>query len=290
MSNKFPILTRIVASATLLAAGPVAAAPPIWMVEDADSTVYMMGTIHLMREDGAWRTKAFEEAFAQADEVWLEILGAGNAAELGPLVLRHGMSPDEPLSEILPDEDLALLEAALEPYGIPLESMDGMRPWFAAIQLATLPLLEAGFDPAMSLDLMIEGEAQEAGKRLQAFETAEEQISMLAGLSEDEQIEMLRQTLIEFEAAGDTLVTQVEAWIDGDLAALEEAIAEAYAVAPEFHEALFIERNIAFVDDIEEILTGKGTTLIAVGLGHFVGEGSIPDVLEERGFTVEVLD
>lgn len=267
--------------------GPALASPPLWVIEHERATVYMVGTIHLMREEVEWRTPAFDEAFEEADTVWLELLGADDAETIGAAMLEYALSPDLPLSERLDADDLELLESALEPYGIPLDSIDDFRPWFAALQLTTLPLQAAGFDPQYSLDLVIESEAEATGKALHAFETAEEQLLMLSGMSEEVQLEMLRQTAADMQDAGEALVEQVDAWVAGDLDALAAAVDETYAMAPEFHDRLFVQRNIAFADTIEEILSGEGVTLVAVGLGHFVGDGSIPQLLEDRGYEIE---
>lgn len=273
------------AGAVLAALSPAVAAPPLWVLEEGEATIYMMGTIHMMREDDDWRGPAFEAAFAEADSVWLEILGASEATMLSALVSQYGMSPERPLSETLGDADLALLETALEGYDIAPETIDSLRPWLAAVQLTAVPLLEAGLEPEHSVDLVIEAEAEAAGKSLFAFETAEEQILTLAEMSEEAQIEMLRGTLQDMIEGSAYFLEQVDLWLAGDLDALE---AEAGAIETEFDEAVFLDRNIRFADAIEAMLEEPGVTLIAVGLGHFIGPDSIPDLLEQRGYSVEV--
>ncbi|WP_164730433.1 TraB/GumN family protein [Pelagibacterium montanilacus] len=278
----------LLAGTVSMIGGAALAEPPLWVIEEEDATVYMVGTIHLMRDGAAWRTEAFDAAFEAADVVWLELAGAGDPEAMVPDIMERALSPEASLSERLEADDFALLEDALETYGVPIEAINHVQPWFAALQLTTIPLVEAGFDPANSLDLLIEAEAEDAGKRILAFETVEEQIETLAGMSEEAQIEMLRQTLLDIRNSGDAMVEQVDAWADGDLDALAESIEQAYVTAPEFHDRLFTQRNIGFADQIEEIVADGGTALVAVGLGHFVGEGSIPELLEARGYEVEL--
>jgi uncharacterized protein YbaP (TraB family) len=42
-------------------AGPPAR-PALWALSDADTAIYLFGTIHLLPDDMQWRTKAFDDA------------------------------------------------------------------------------------------------------------------------------------------------------------------------------------------------------------------------------------
>lgn len=268
--------------------GTALAQPPIWVVEHEDAKVYMVGTIHLLRADSEWRTDAFDAAFEEAEEVWLEIANLDQDPELARIVMQLGMAPDQPLDTLLTEDELTRLGEILEPRGLPIETFLPLRPWFAALQLTTLPLQDAGFDFANAIDLVIAREAREAGKPIYGFETASEQLSMMAGMPDDVQLEMLRQTLEHFDSAMDELIEQLDLWIAGDMQALEAAIDESYEMVPELYDTLFVQRNHGFVDGIEDILSGGGVALVAVGLGHFAGRESIPEILEDRGYTVEL--
>src|SRR5690606_26053539 len=101
------------------------------------------------------------------------------------------------------------------------------------------------------------------------------------------QLEVLRETIVEYEEAREDLVVQLESWIGGDLTGLEAETAEIGREVGALYEVLFVDRNHGFVDGIEDILAGEGTALVAVGLGHYVGPDSIPALLEERGYSVE---
>ncbi|RDE10313.1 TraB/GumN family protein [Pelagibacterium lacus] len=261
--------------------------PPIWVVRDDDSTVYMVGTVHMMREGVAWQSTAVADVLAEADELWLEIPDLTPPDNLGGMIMRLGFSPDQPLSSRLSAEELAGLEAILDEHQIPLESFDSLRPWFAYLQITSLVMLDAGFDPQSGIDVQIKAQAEAQGMPVYGFETFDEQFDLLSGMPDKVQLEVLRQTIADYEESQAELVEQLEGWIGGDLGVLEEGTAEIAAELPEFYEALFVERNVGFVDGIEEILAGSGTALVAVGLGHYVGPDSIPAMLEARGYTVE---
>lgn len=288
---RFPRLTGLVVnlSVGLLLAAPALAAPPIWVVQGEQATVYLFGTIHLLPAGTEWRTEAFDEVFEQADAVWLEITDTHEGdPEIDALVSVHGVSPDRPLTSVLSEKDLALMEQALEPYSVSVTDVDHLRPWYAALMLSGLPLGLVGFDTAEGVDVVIEAEAEAAGKPLHAFETLEEQIMVLAGLSEEVQIAFLRETLREMPVAAELLLGQIEHWVEGDIGRIEDYTGEYGAVHPEVYEAMFTARNHRFADVIEKLLRGEGVVLAAFGVGHMVGEDSVPDILARRGHTVEV--
>ena len=271
-------------------AAPLAAQtpePPIWVLEDENSTIYMIGTVHMMRDGVDWESPQLAEILDQADSVWLELDSFEPPANLFGLIMASGMSPDRPLSSLLDDEEMAGLQTILDDHGVPLDSFDGLRAWYAYLQISALMLVEAGFDPEGGIDMHIKARADAMGTPVMGFETFEEQFETLSGMDEEVQLDVLRQTIIEYEDAKTELVEQLEGWIDGDLSTLETETAEIAQELGGFYEVLFAERNQGFADGIEDILSGKGTTLVAVGLGHYVGPDSIPEILAERGYTIE---
>lgn len=275
---------------TMAAAGPVAAQqpePPVWIVEDEDSIVYMVGTVHVSRDGLDWRSSGYDEAIAQADAVWLEIPDFNPPDNVMALISEHAMSPDQPLTAHLSEEHTQQLEQILAEHGIPLESFEDLAPWYAYLQITGLLLQASGFDPALGIDVAIRAEAEERGLPIHGFESFESQFMMLAEMPEDMQVEILVQTIEEYDQAVEELYLQLESWISGDLSDLEAMTADMADEMSEFYQTLFAARNETFVDGIEEILAGEGTTLVAVGLGHYVGPDSIPAILEERGYTVE---
>ena len=76
------LLRRAVAAlglATLLLAGPAAARtqeahPALWSVSDADTTIYLFGTIHLLPDDYQWQTPKLHQAVEGSQELVIETI------------------------------------------------------------------------------------------------------------------------------------------------------------------------------------------------------------------------
>ncbi len=263
--------------------------PALWVIRDADSTLYLFGTVHLLRPTTAWGTERVDAAFDSADRLVLEISNPDDQAAVIPLVQQHGISLATPLSSLLTPEEIAALDTAARTIGLSAARMDPFRPWFAALTLAVAPLAKAGYDPASGVEPILKARAEAAGKPVGGFETIDEQIRILAGFSEGDQLEFLRSTLEDFETATVDLDRLVDAWATGDVEAIEAiGVRPMREAGKELYEALLVRRNMRWADEIQTMLRGSGSVFIAVGAAHLAGDDSVQEILERRGVNVEV--
>lgn len=263
--------------------------PALWVIKDADSTLYLFGTVHLLRPTTAWGTERVDAAFDSAEKIVLEISNPDDQAAVIPLIQQHGLSLATPLSSLLNAEEIAALDTAARTLGLSAAQMDPFRPWFAALTLSVAPLAKAGYDPASGVELILKARAEAAGKPISGFETIDEQIRILAGFPEEEQLAFLRSTLEDFETATVDLDKLVEAWAAGDVEAIETLGVEPMRESGEaLYQALLVRRNTNWADQIQTMLDGSGTVFIAVGAAHLAGDDSVQEILERRGVDVEV--
>lgn len=271
-------------------AAPVAAAPALWVVRDTDSTLYLFGTLHFLRPDTTWRDARIDAAFDSASELVLEIADANDTSAVMPLIQSHGLSPERPLSSLLTTAELAQLDTAARSMGQSAAQMDPMRPWLATVMLSAAPTLRAGYAPDSGVDLALRAAALAEDKKVSGFETPDVQIRMLSGFPEAGQLVGLRRALDAFDAAPVELEALVEAWVRGDIDAIDaNTVAPMRARSERLYQSLLVERNQDWVDHIQTRLEGAGTTFIAVGVLHLTGEDSVQRQLASRGILVERL-
>lgn len=278
------------------AAAPVGEAaapadPALWVVRDADSTIYLFGTVHLLRPGISWRAADVDAALASSDEVWLEIADVDDPSAAAPLIQRYGLAPaDKPLSSLLTDADRAALDSAARSIGGSAAMFEPFRPWLAALQVSVAAVVRAGYDPASGVDPQIKAAAVAAGKPVKGLETMEQQFGFFAGLSDETQVAFLRQALDTYGDAPTELDRMVAAWASGDVEGLDRVVlAEMKADFPDVYKVLLIDRNADWTGQIETLLQGSGTTFIAVGAAHLAGEDSVQSMLAARGVAVERL-
>jgi uncharacterized protein YbaP (TraB family) len=278
-----------VLAAATLAALPAAADPALWVIRDKDSTLYLLGTVHVLKPDTVWRTPAIDKALAEADELWIEV-DTDDTAAMAPLVRKYGLDPANPLSSKLTPEQKARLDGAAASMGATGAAFEPLRPWMAGLQLSIGPLMKAGYDPASGVEAKLKGAAREAGKPIRTLESLEQQISFFGDLPPAVEMAFLLSALDEMDSGPAMLDALVAAWSAGDVQALNDLmVVEMAADYPELYEALLVRRNRDWAGQIQTMLAGDGVSVIAVGAAHLVGDDSVQALLEKRGVKVERL-
>jgi uncharacterized protein YbaP (TraB family) len=261
--------------------------PALWVIRDADSTLYLFGTVHVLRPETPWGSAKVDAALDRADRVILEISNPDDQSAIQPLIQQYGISPARPLSSLLTPEEVTRLDDAARTIGATAAQLDPLRPWLVGLTLSMAPLIKAGYDPQSGVELILKARAEAAGKPVGGLETIDKQVSILAGLSEETQLAFLRATLEEVDNASVELDALVGAWATGDVASIERiGVAELRDQSEEIYQALLVRRNADWAGQIQTLLAGSGTVFIAVGSAHLVGEDSVRAILEERGVEV----
>jgi len=272
----------------LLAAFPAAAEPALWKVQGPHATVYLFGTVHVLKPGTRWRSQKIEAAFKASDVLWEEVKDSDDAEAIQPLVLKYGLDLSKPLSSKLDDAGRAKLAAAEASLNLPQAQLEALRPWMAGLTLTVLPTLKAGYDPKSGADLTLKAMAAEQAKPMQAFETMEQQVRFFADLPQPLEVEYLLSTLDDVSKGTGELDALVDAWEAGDTKKLEALLnSDLKDHYPDLYRILLAQRNQAFADQIETLLKGEGVVFVAVGAGHLVGPDSVQADLAKHGVRSE---
>lgn len=265
-------------------------APLLYVVRDADSTMYLYGTVHVRPRGADWGNDRVRAAIDESSEVWTELMMTPEAdQQTQVLAMRLGAAePGRPLSSWLTPEENASLNAVTTRLGIPQGALEGYRPWLAALTLTLAPLMQAGYDPASGVDRSIDVYSDNAGKTMRALETPEQQLTFFATLSPEAQREMLREAIHESESITTMIGEMSTAWEQGDERALERTVIDDTRVEyPELYQMLFVDRNNAWMTELTREMEGSGVDFIAVGAGHIIGSDGLVAQFRARGYRVE---
>ena len=286
--RRLPFLTAAIAAALALA-GPARADPPMWIVRDADSTIVLFGSVHVLPPGETWRTAALDDALAHADDLWFEIpLNEAGQAEVGrQVVARSLLPPGETLTRHLPDAIAARLQRTAVRLGLYGPGLERLRPWMAELTLSLAADIRAGGQTDNGVEHRIDATTPGSVPRL-AMETVAAQVDALAGGPETDQIASLAETLRDLEEEPDNYQRTVAAWLAGDVVALDaEALEPMRRATPGVYDRVITQRNRRWVEIIRRRLAGSGHTVIVVGVGHLIGPGSVPALLRAEGVTVD---
>jgi len=282
------LLVGVASVVALGAAAPAMAEPALWAIKDKDSTIYLFGTIHVLKPDTQWRSPAIDKALNDSGDLTIEVLGAEDPAVMQPLVLKYGVDQATPLSKKLSPEDYKRIQVLAQGAGVPPQALEVMRPWLASISLAMLPIMKAGYDPRSGVEQVVQAQMKAAGKPATSLETAEQQIRFFADMSTKVEVEMLKSTLDDAEEGPAKIDKMVTAWASGDTKELEtEFVTEMKKDYADVYEVLLTDRNIAWSKQLKTKLAGSGVSFIAVGAGHLVGPDSVQAQLAKLGIKAE---
>ncbi|MBC9034042.1 TraB/GumN family protein [Sphingomonas sp. JC676] len=256
--------------------------PALWVVKDEDTTIYLFGTVHVLKPGLSWFDEAVKAAFDKSDEVVLEMIQPDQAT-MGSLVMKTALNIGGPtITEQLPADKRAAYAKALTDSGIAPSDLDPFHPWYAAVALSVLPLRKLGYDPESGAEAMITASAKAAGKQLVGLETAEQQIGYFAALPDTLQVKFLVSTVDDYPKLGDELGKMITSWAAGDPETLGKTMNEGLRETPEIGKILLTDRNARWADWIDKRLAKPGTVFVAIGAGHLAGDDSVQAFLAKR--------
>lgn len=275
-------------TAILLLATPAAAEPPVWTVRDADSTLVLFGSVHVLPADLDWRPDALDTALAHADDLWFETpVDTANDAEASAAAQAKGYLPEgQSLSALLTPEGRTRLDRVCGRLGISPAGVDRLRPWYADVTLGVVALMQQGATVTTGVERTLANAAPGAKRR--AFETSTDQIGFFADAPLADQLASLEDTLKQIDEDPAYYDRLIDAWARGDTKAIEDlGLTSMKQVSVYLYDRLIVQRNRRWVETITERMKGSGETVIVVGVGHLVGPDSVPALLRARGFAVE---
>jgi uncharacterized protein YbaP (TraB family) len=291
MMRRFALVLALVAVASTAAMGADTGTNHdktfMWRVERGETTVYLLGSIHAMKEDSYPLPAVIEQAFAESEVVVFEIDSDEMTAAAFQMLSAGTLTGDRTLESVVGPSVWAKFADRMREAGMSPSMCASMKPWMAALTLTAFEMTKAGYLPSAGIDTYFTGRAKDAGKERMALETVDFQVSLFADLTDDQNMAFLTYTLSDLE----TLVPELDRlsadWRDGNVSAIEEFLLEGFEEFPDLFDKLVINRNRAWLESIEKVLAGDRDAMVVVGAMHLVGDEGLVHLLRERGHTVE---
>lgn len=272
-------------------AGDQAHPVTLWRVAGETNSVYLLGSIHLLRKEDHPLPIVIGHAYDDADVVVMELdMDDMDPAYAQAAFNRAGVMTDgTTLRDLMGDEAYAQADQAAAQIDIPLDMLSQSEPWLAAMTVELMMLYRIGFNPLLGVEMTITQRATSDGKPIEGLETIDEQLSFLDGLPIEAQREMLLQVLTEGAAMSEQIDDLIQAWHHGDTAALAEGLLNSIGKQDELNEVLVDSRNRRWASVIATWLDDEQDYLVVVGALHLVGANGVPALLENRGFGIHQL-
>jgi uncharacterized protein YbaP (TraB family) len=261
----------------------------VWKISKDGNSLFLGGSVHLLRAQDLPMPAAFDDAYDQAATLVLE---ADVDRMSDPAMLQYQedaltLPEGQTLQTVLEEAVYQRLETAI---GGPaaLGAISRYKPSVVinSLQLAYLQAFGFTEDGA---DFYYLAKAKEDDKARDFLEDITVQIDMLSSMAEGSENEYVSAALDEilFYANGvDALVSE---WKAGTAALLEASLDAQKATWPAIHQTTVVDRNTAWLPKIEEYLTTEPVEFVIVGLAHVHGEDGLLIQLQDKGYAIEQL-
>jgi uncharacterized protein YbaP (TraB family) len=246
------------ASLLVTTASPPSALPPhpaMWVVRDADTTVYLFGTFHALDPNTRWFEGSVRNAFASADELVLET--------------------------VIPESRPAVTVSAAR-YQSP--AIDTGGSFLASTRMA----LSAGKDQGMRFELgadaTLKRAAEVSGKPILGLETLRSQFALFQRVpSSPRQPSAGPQSAAAMDKLATTMGIMQESWSQGDGDVFAGMLDDMRMASPQTYRMMFVQRNALWAQWVSRRLQRPGIAFVAVGAGHLSGSDSVQNKLAMLG-------
>lgn len=284
-SRRFLLSAILLCLITLSAANAL----PLWEIQGTENRIRLLGSIHFLRSQDFPLPKAITDAYHEADVVVMELdLSALDPFEIQQIIQRLSIDPRgrnlEALMGARAYQQAHELAAKLD---IDLGTFMLYEPWFAALQIAQLRLMQLGFDGNHGVDAYFTRQAVQDRKKIRGLETLEFQLDSMDSLPPKTQKEFLLQTLEDAADAEETMDAVVKAWKAGDTVKLETELMVGLDAQPELYERILVQRNKNWASSILALIDDSQDYLIIVGTLHLVGDDSLLRMIEDAGYAMQ---
>tara|TARA_B110000208_G_scaffold35633_1_gene47161 strand:- start:955 stop:1806 length:852 start_codon:yes stop_codon:yes gene_type:complete len=263
----------------------------VWLVQAEDHTVYLGGTVHLLRAADYPLPDEYGEAYAASASLVFEtdLSSMSDLSVQAKLLQQLRYDDGESLKTVLNEEAYSVLEAYTGSIGLPLAMLEQFKPGMIVSTLQIMEFQRIGFTP-QGVDAYFNTLAMSDGKPLGQLETIDAQIGFLASMGEGNESEFILLSLKDLEDTVEVMDDMIAAWRIGDNDALSELfVTDMLEQAPEIYDSLLKQRNLNWLPQLEDMLESPEIEFVLVGAAHLVGPDGLLAMLQAKGYQISQL-
>ncbi|HWU34826.1 MAG TPA: TraB/GumN family protein [Methylovorus sp.] len=284
ISYSITVTARVLVALGLFAVTSVQAAdrPLLWQLQAPGGKVsYLFGTVHTDDARVNDFAPAVLTALGDVDVFMMETLPPKDQSVY--------LNPDQQLQERLSAAELEQVRALAEVHAIGSMAMQ-MKPWLLAV-VFDLPKPQGPY----TQDIQLYAKARDLGREVKGLETAEEHFGLLDGLSQEEQMGMLRAVLKRSQRDKERdYELLINAYLKGDPARIVDI--DTRMTGNLLPPALWAKLRIKLLDDRNDLMAPRidaeareKSVFVAVGAAHLAGKRGLLAQLQKAGYTLKRL-
>src|SRR4051794_22226805 len=237
---------------------PLADEPAMFVVRDADTTIYIFGTFHALDGQSQWFGNRVRNAFEQSNELVLETV-----------------IPEQPMPMMRPTP------------GFRPPAVAPSASFLATTRMAISAGRSQGMQVGNGADMVLRHIAEAEGKPVEGLETLQAQLDMFNRMPSAQAASAPRAgqpvDANPMQGLSKAMADMQSAWKRGDQTVFARMLEQLNSASPDTYRMMFTERNARWADWIRARMQAPGTVFVAVGAGHLAGKDSLLVRLAERG-------
>lgn len=255
----------------------------LWKASTGKATVWLAGSIHVLRESDYPLPEPWRRAWDDAAIVVMETKpgSSENPDVQKESIALSSLPAGQSIDSLLSKETKSALAAWCTESGVAIDSFRQSKPWMASLRIGMTTLDRLGFSAARGIERHLG--ARIGSRRTVGLETTAESLGILDSLSPMEQDQLVATAIRDARTAPTRIAQLAEAWHEGDAASLDALLREGFKDFPQLRRRLIDDRNAAWLPKIRSLLNGSENAIVIVGSGHLAGPDSLVDLLAKEG-------
>ncbi len=284
------IICALLISFNLLACSAFAESS-VWKISKGKDYFYLGGTIHLLTAEDHPLPGEFNAAYKDSSIMFFEtdIVATQSPGFQSKLMSAMMYSDDRTLASELNKKTYRKLEAFMLSRQIPIENFVRFQPWGVSLVITMLEYQRLGMMPDYGVDAYFNNLAVSENKKVESFETGEEQIGFLLSMAELNPNLCIEYTLRDLENLPGFITFMTKSWRSGDVESFSKnaLLIQMKMEFPEMYNVMVTNRNNNWMKQLPSLIDSSAKEFVLVGVMHLNGKEGLLNQLKNQGFKVE---
>lgn len=275
----------IAQDATYTTPYPTDEAALLWEIkgEGVEKGCYLFGTMHLIEKDMFLFPKKLEKIVSKSDKLVMELAEIPDPASSMKYITLKGRTLFDFFTEEQADSLLVWAKDKLRISEEAFRATFSQFKPFVVVQMATQMEFMGKTE---SYELTFQKLAKENNVELAGLETVDEQMALFDDLTDEQQSEMVMETIRHPEDGSNTTKEMMRLYNGQNVDSLYMFLQQEGGTIVEEQAHFLDDRNANWIPKIEAYIKQE-KTFIAVGAGHLGGPNGLIRLLEKKGYTLK---
>jgi len=252
---------------------------------------YLFGTHHLIERDQINGFDKILDLAGQQDAVVGE-MNMGNMLGMEIKMMKGMMMKDSTEKQLMSEADYALVDAELKDVmKMGMNKLGKIKPMMVSTMYSLMIYAKINNlkKQPEAVDILFQKKARKQKKKIIGLETIEQQMDILLNsMPLKRQADLLVKEVKEKEKGVELLKKMNEAYLAGDLQAIEALNNEDDDMSADEKKIMIDNRNANWINQLNALIPTT-SCFVAVGCMHLVGENGLIGQLKKSGYSVEAV-